>query len=122
MKRNLAKQTNKQIIKLGGKETINSGATSQNNDFEIKFVKPICWGTWSRVSGESKFTNKNSISIKLETLLRTRLEARGNLPVLHIGFVGKNKTYDYVVINSEDFKSLLEWMKELLMVIDEAKK
>jgi len=90
-KRKLAKETSKVTKQFGAKETINSGALNKDNDSIRQLKFPICWGAWNKVSIESKFTEKLSYSIRSDLLNKVSKEAKNNLPILHIGFVDKNK-------------------------------
>lgn len=104
---------------MGGKETINSGATQQNNDFQIELFPEFCWGTWSKASGESKFTMKKSFSVTHELLIRTVKEARDSLPIVHLGFEEAGKpTDDYVILRAADFTSIIEFAREQMRTIE----
>lgn len=78
--------------KLGGRTTVNSGATFSENDL-----------TTDDCDIEHKFTDKKQFTVKLSELEKLRRRSHGSkVPVFMIEFPGNSKR-KYVVIDADDF-------------------
>lgn len=107
MPRQLAEREKQTIKDMGGKPTINSGATFQDGDGRIKFNTSLGYYGFRGMLLEVKSTDKKQFTLKKDILEKAELQARANkdLPAVVVDF-GKKR---YIILDEADFTDILEY-------------